>query len=148
MKRFSLWTCLLLSGLLLTGCQRTAVLTPNPPIKFGVATSGTITLQQGATLSVVFTWYQSDGQTPVDLTGYTCGFFVRETASAGGQRLVWSSYCVLGGTAGTVTLTVPATVTTNYSVVNFGYYNLVLTAPDGVTVYRVWEGNLFVSPAV
>lgn len=137
--------------LLLAGCCRCPApsTTPAPaPFKAHTASTVTLSVDQGATLSVVFSWFQSDGVTPVDLTSYTVTFHVLQTT---GTLIDWTSYCTLGGTAGTITLTVPATVTATYTSsapAGFGFYNLVLIAPDGVTKTRVWQGNVILNPSV
>ena len=53
---------------------------------------------------------------------------------------------VLGGTAGTIALTIPASATSTFTFVR-GVYNLTLTSSAGI-VTRLLQGNVIVSPSV
>lgn len=88
----------------------------------------------GTTVSETWTWYQSDGTTLVDLTGYSaelqarCGNQVVDTYST------TSGQISLGGVSGTITLTVAASVTKAYKPRQTGIYLLNLTDSQGTVV--------------
>lgn len=100
-----------------------------------------ITIYQNATLSLVFVWTAgvcccqgTQGATaqPVDITGYTAVLQMRNYAGAGSTLLYdASSNLVLGGTAGTITLTIPAGTTGGFGWYS-GVYDLILTSSQGV----------------
>jgi len=120
-------------------------------------------INQGATYSVTFVWNTgsscgctngcscgcSSNLIPVDLTGFTAAMQIRQTvqsstvlysaSTAGGQ-------IVLGGTAGTIALTIPASATAGFSWIR-GVYDINLTSSGGI-VTRLIQGNVIVSPEV
>ena len=107
-----------------------------------------ITADQGATFSLIFTWLQSDAQTPVNLTGFSAAMQVRaETAddllasfsTAGGS-------ITLGGPAGTITLAAAPSVTTAWTF-GAGLYDLQLTDSGGDVVTLI-AGIFTVTPAI
>lgn len=108
-----------------------------------------IEVDQRATLSEVHTWYDANNQL-VDLTGYSALMEVRtDPASA---AVVFSASTangrvLLGGTAGTVELNVPASVTQGLDPEVSYVYDLTLTSSAG-DVTRLLDGVLTVSVAV
>ncbi|CAE6859629.1 hypothetical protein R69746_07749 [Paraburkholderia aspalathi] len=68
------------------------------------------TLKQGADTSISMTWLQSDGVTPLNLTGYSMKLAIKASASSPTALLTLTSAAntgsriVLGGTAGTINL--------------------------------------------
>lgn len=108
-----------------------------------------LNIDQGATLSVVATWKDSNG-TPVNLTGYTARLQVRNDFAAGSAVLSLTTEnggIALGGTAGTVTLSAAATATAALSAPYVGVYDLELVSGGGV-VTRLLEGTANVTPEV
>lgn len=83
--------------------------------------------------------------TPVDLVGYTATLQIRQFVS-GPLVVDLSSYIVLGGTAGTITLTVPSSVTAGFTWWN-GVYDLLLTSSSGIAT-RLLQGSVTVTPGV
>jgi hypothetical protein len=107
-----------------------------------------ITIDQGATVSQVWTWYQSDGVTRVPLAGFSAHMQVRP--AAGGAVLAdfstSSGAIALGGTAGTITLSIAAAVTAAYPW-SGGVYDLHLT--DGLgNVTCLLTGQFTINAAV
>lgn len=115
-----------------------------------MAANYSIVIDQGATVSRVFTWYQQDGVTPVNLTGFTAHMQVRDEPQGAGNLLADYStsggQIALGSTAGTITLTVPAATTAAYSFTS-GYYDLHMTDSAG-NVTCLLAGLFTVNPAV
>jgi hypothetical protein len=107
-----------------------------------------LTVNQGATFSMTFTWLQDDGMTPVNLTGFTAEMQVRE--QAGGTLLTTftttDGSITLGGTAGTIVLLASATTTGGWQW-DGGYYDLHLTDGFG-EVTTLLAGLLNVIPAI
>lgn len=107
----------------------------------------TLNIDQGATLSLVLTWKDSDGNL-VNLTGYTARMTLRPTYSSSTTILsltTANSRISLGGVAGTITLTVDATTTAALSAPQSGVYDLELVSGSGV-VTRLIQGTFNVSP--
>lgn len=107
-----------------------------------------LSIQQGATLSLVATWKDSNG-TPVNLSGYTARMQVRETYDAGNTKLSLTTEnggISLGGTAGTITISAAATATAALAAPFTGVYDLELVS--GATVTRLLQGIATVSPEV
>jgi hypothetical protein len=110
-------------------------------------------INQYATYTKIFTWLAPPpssttvGATPlpVDLTGYTAMMQFRPYV-LGPLLFDASPYLVLGGTAGTITLTIPAAQTAGFTWWQ-GFYDLILTSPSGI-VTRLLEGTVTVSPGV
>jgi FlaG/FlaF family flagellin (archaellin) len=101
-------------------------------------------IEQNATFTKVLTYY-SNTKIPVDLTGYSAHLQVKDVY---GTLLLdlstLNGLIVLGGTAGTISLTVPAVITSTLTFTN-SPYDLTLTGSDG-TVVRLLEGSFSVSP--
>ena len=107
-----------------------------------------ITTTQRDTFSRVLTW-TNNAKVPHNLTGYTAKMQVRSSAESDIVLLELSTtngYIVLGGTAGTITLTVPAA---NMSIISAGQYeyDLELVSPNGQKTTIV-EGNFKIKAQV
>jgi hypothetical protein len=107
-----------------------------------------IICDQGATFNRELTWLD-DTANPVNLGGYTARMQVRETVDASTALLsltTENSRIVLGGTAGTITLTVSATDT---AAVPAGEYVYDLEIVSGLgTVTRLIQGCFTVDAEV
>lgn len=108
-----------------------------------------ITIEQGATFTLNATWKAADG-TPVDLTGYSARMQARQTYASATTVLNLTSAggnIALGGTAGTVVVTISATATAALTAPWAGVYDLELVSAGGV-VTRLLEGSARVTPEV
>lgn len=108
-----------------------------------------IVADQGATLSRTITWKDS-AKRAINVTGYTARMHVRATVDAPTTVLELTTsngYLVLGGAAGTVTMSVPASVTANLPE-GIHVYDLELVAPVSGVVNRLIQGNFVVRPEV
>lgn len=109
-------------------------------------------IAQNATYERVFVWMVPNGTAigaapiPVDLTGYTATLQIRAYALAPTILYDASNDIVLGGTTGTITLTIPDTATATFTWWA-GVYDLLLTSSQGVAT-RFLTGNVTVSPGV
>jgi hypothetical protein len=111
-------------------------------------------INQFATFEKVFIWTAgmcgcgtvgaSSG--PVDLTGYTAALQIRPFSLSTTILYDASSNITLGGTAGTITLDIPATSTALFTWWN-GVYDLLLTSSSGVAT-RLLMGSVTVTPGV
>jgi len=122
----------------------------------GLPANYNIAIYQGQTLNLTFVWTTGAcscetgvpvGQTPtaVDLTGYTA--VMQFCAWAGGTLLYDASAdLTLGGTAGTIQLFIPATVTEGFTWWN-AVYDLFLTSSQGVATALI-AGNVAVTASV
>ena len=114
----------------------------------GIAGLYNITCQQGATFQRQITWTDS-AKDPYDLTTYTARMQVRETASANTVIIsltTENSRIVLGNTAGTIDLLIPAANTTTLTPGQY-VYDLELVSGGG-EVTRLLEGNFKVTAEV
>ena len=104
-----------------------------------------ITAYQGATFDFNLNW--SIGGTAVDLTGYTAAMQVRETtrSSATVLSLTTGNGITLGGTAGSIAVTVPASTMASTTAGNY-VYDLELTSGERVT--RLVQGGFAISGEV
>ena len=85
----------------------------------------------------------------VDLNGYTADMQIRQTVQSGTvlfEASTTNGLIVLGGAAGTIALTIPATDTSGFNWVK-GVYDLNLTSSGGITT-RLLQGSVLVSPEV
>jgi hypothetical protein len=107
-----------------------------------------ITADQGATLSLIFTWLGSDQETPVNLTGFSAAMQVRAetTDDLLASFTTTNGSITLGGTAGTITLSAAPSVTTGWTF-GAGLYDLQLTDSAG-DVVTLMAGIFTVVPAV
>ena len=105
-------------------------------------------IKQGATLSLTATWKDSTG-TAINLTGYTARMQVRATYDAASTivSLTSSSGITLGGSAGTIAVSVSASATAALSAPWAGVWDLELVSGGG-EVTRLLEGAATVSPEV
>jgi hypothetical protein len=101
--------------------------------------------KQGSTFTRSVTWSQ-DGL-PVNITGYTAAMQIRSSYSSSTPvvSLTSSSGITLGGTAGTIQITISAVATAAIAAGNY-VYDLELTS--GGTVTRLLEGQFIVTPEV
>jgi hypothetical protein len=83
---------------------------------------------------------------PVDLTGYTANLQIRAFPLSATILFDASGDIVLGGTAGTITLTISATDTANFTWWQ-GVYDLLMTNSAGVST-RLLQGSVTVKPGV
>jgi hypothetical protein len=103
---------------------------------------------QGETYTKQFVWKDSAG-TEVNLTGYTARMQVRQSKASDTVLLELTTAngrIALGGAAGTIDLTLSATVTAAITWKR-GLYDLELVASNGV-VRRLLEGEVTVSKEV
>lgn len=118
-----------------------------------------LVIEQGATFVRIFLWQVGDSTdcscttagtgTPVDLTGFSASLQIRQTPQSATVLYAGSTAngnIVLGGTDGTITLTIPATTTSSFSWLR-GVYDLILTSSGGI-VTRLLQGSVTVSPDV
>jgi hypothetical protein len=113
-------------------------------------------INQGATYTRVFIWSAGAccctgtagaSPSPVDLTGYTAALQIRAYTLPTAPLLYDASAdLTLGGTAGTITLTIDATDTEGFTWFQ-GFYDLLLTSAQGV-VTRLLSGSVSVSSGV
>jgi len=109
-------------------------------------------INQGATFSLVFTWSTINNtavgaaQTPVDLTGYTATLQIKNYPLSATILYDASPNITLGGQAGTISLSIPETVTEGFTWWQ-GVYDLLMTSPGGIAT-RLLQGNVSVSPGV
>jgi hypothetical protein len=108
-----------------------------------------IDLEQGSTYSTVFTYTDSNGAA-VNLTGFTARMQVRSVYSIDGPAISLTTNAgggiALGGAAGTVTVTVAATVSANLVPKNY-VYDIELVSAGGV-VTKLIRGKMKVLPEV
>ena len=112
-----------------------------------IAAKYDIIADQGATLSRVITWNDSNG-TPINLTGYTARMQVRPEASSSTTILsltTENSRITLGGSAGTITLSVAAA---DMAAVAAGGYVYDLELVSGGVVTRLTMGSFTVRAEV
>lgn len=107
-----------------------------------------ILIEQGATFVLPITWKDPNGD-PIDITNYSARMQIRRTVKASEVLLSLTSDdgdIELGGVAGTIVVTIPATVTDTLLVTR-GVYDLELESDSGV-VTRLIQGVATVSPEV
>lgn len=92
-----------------------------------------LTYTRGGTLTQAFVWRNPD-RTPIDLTGATATMIVWRAANEAEVLATVSTEfggITLGGTAGTVSVTVPATTTARWA--GTVYYRIMITRAGGNT---------------
>jgi hypothetical protein len=107
-----------------------------------------LTIAQGATYSQVFTYKTGTPAVAVNLAGHTARMHLRTSYTAPAASLELTTEngrIVLGGSAGTVTLALAASVT---AALNAGRYVYDLELVNGEIVTRFIEGIVTVSPNV
>lgn len=119
-----------------------------------------ISIDQGSDFSLNMTW-KNDAGTPINLTGYSARMQIRKSyASEVRLNVTETTGIALGGTAGTIIISLSATQT---SAISVDYpalvkdkdakqyqpmlYDLELTAPTGV-VTRLLQGSANIYPVV
>lgn len=104
-----------------------------------------LSILQGETYTLAMTW--NIDAAPVNLTGYTARMQLRarRDSTATLVSLTSSSGIALGGSAGTITVTLTATQTSALPV-GSAVYDLELV--NGATVRRLLEGTVLVSGEV
>lgn len=105
------------------------------------------TIDQGATFSRQLTLKDASDD-PMNLTGYTARMQIRpeiESDEVMVELTTTNGRIALGGVAGTVTLTISATVTATID--KEGVYDLELVTPAG-EVYRALKGKVRLEPEV
>jgi len=106
-----------------------------------------IVIEQGSTYQKTITWKDSSGD-PVDITNFTARMQIRSRKSSTSTLLsiTEADYITLGGTAGTVAISIPAATT---AALDFrrAVYDLELVSSGGI-VYRLIEGTVELSKEV
>lgn len=107
-----------------------------------MATKANIIIDQGTTFSTIINLTDDNGD-PIDLTGYTGDSEMRKHYTSSNSQ----SFSVnLGGTSGTVTLSLTATQTANLTPGRY-VYDVEVTSGSNV-VSRIVEGIVTVTPEV
>lgn len=107
-----------------------------------------LTIYNGATFSQQFIWRDSAGAL-VNLTGFSARMQIRANKAATTfihELTNLNGGIALGGAAGTINLTIPATTTAGFTAKK-GVYDLELVSGGGV-VTRLVEGAVVFSPEV
>ena len=107
-----------------------------------MATKANITIDQGTTFSTVIS-LADDEDVAVNLTGYTANSQIRKHYSSSNSQ---SFSITLGGTSGTITLSLTSTQTSNLTPGRY-VYDVELTSSSNV-VSRIVEGIVTVTPEV
>lgn len=100
-------------------------------------------IELGATFTKQLVWKSGIALTPVDLTGCSARMQLRETIDSPQVVLELSTangYIALGGTSGTISLSIPASVTATISS-DKSVYDLEITFPD-TTVSKLVYGTV------
>jgi len=104
-------------------------------------------IEKGSTLSLVLT-YTDANDAVINLSGYTARMQIRKRMNDSNAILeatTENGYITLGGSAGTVTISIPASVTATLDTVE-AVYDIELVNNSIVT--RLVEGTVEVSPEV
>ena len=106
-------------------------------------------IEQGATYTQTFT-YETAAGVPINLTAYTAAMQIRESVESTAVLATSSGTSpsitlTLGGSAGTIIVTMTATVTAAFAF-DTAVYDLELTT--GTTVLRLLEGEVKLSKEV
>lgn len=107
-----------------------------------------ITIEQGATFSLVLSWKDSQGN-PIDLTGYTAKMDVRRSYSSSDTLLSLRTNgegIQIQELNGKINLSASAELTEKLPPVS-AVYDLELTSPGGI-VTRLLEGRVVISPEI
>lgn len=104
-----------------------------------------IQCDQYATWTLTVIWEDSSG-TPVNLTGYTAEMVIANTQNT--TLSTANGRIVLGTTNGTITLTLPASVTSSFVEADFNsQYDLLMNSPASVKT-RLLFGSFTVAPGI
>lgn len=102
-------------------------------------------IEQGATFTREITW-RDEALTPVDLTGYTAKLQAKSNAGVILLEMTTENdYIILGGVDGTVTLTLPASITAN---IEWSSANYHLELYLGSTVKRLLRGVITIDKEI
>ena len=103
-------------------------------------------IEQGATFSRTFTW-KDDAGVAINITGYTARLQIRTAFESSSTilSLTSSSGITLGGSAGTIVVSVSATDT---AALDPGSYVYDLELVNGATVTRLLAGYVEITPEV
>jgi hypothetical protein len=107
-----------------------------------------IVIEQGATFTLQLVWKDANG-VAVDLTGYAARMQVRRGVEVPDTLLSLTSAgggIVLGGAAGSIAISVPASVTQTLDP-GSAVYDLEMESPSGF-VTRLLQGRVIISPEV
>ena len=107
-----------------------------------MATKANIIIDQGTTFSTIINLTDDNGD-PIDLTGYTGDSEMRKHYTSSNSQ---SFSISLGGTSGTVTLSLTAAQTANLTPGRY-VYDVEVTSASNV-VSRIVEGIVTVTPEV
>ena len=107
-----------------------------------MATKANIVIDQGTTFSTVITLADENGDA-IDLTGYSANSQIRKHYSSSNSQ---SFSISLGGTLGTVTLSLTSTQTSNLVAGRYVYDVEVVSTSNVVS--RIVEGIVTVTPEV
>ena len=105
-------------------------------------------IDQGATFQKLIVWKDPDGNA-IDLTDYTARMQIRKTVNSNEvlvEATTENGYITLGGADGTINISIPASVTENFTF-RRGVYDLELESSGGI-VTRLLQGCVFVSREV
>jgi hypothetical protein len=108
-------------------------------------------IEKGATFNTILTWSTKDSfnvKTPVDLTGWSARSMIREEYDSATPvvSLTTGGGITLGGTAGTIELSIAPTTTSAVSI-DTGVWDLELEDSLG-NVTRLLEGKVTFKPEV
>lgn len=107
-----------------------------------------VKIKKGTTYRHTFTYVNSAG-VAIDLTGYTARMQIRETIES--VATVYSGVSggdiTMGGTAGTVTLSIPAATTAAWTFTS-GVYDIEIVSSAGVVIGLVGVSRVTVTPEV
>jgi len=97
-----------------------------------------ITLYTNADYTLSGTWKNKSNNTPINISGYSAKFQIRENADDDTAlvSLTQSSGITLGGSAGTFVVTIPKATIAGLTIER-GVYDLVLTSGAGVSTVLV-----------
>lgn len=104
---------------------------------------------RGATFAEQIAWKDENG-TAIDLTGFTARMHMREAVDAATPFLTVTTEnggITLGGVAGTINILATSAATSAITATG-GVYDLEIVAADTVTVTRLLEGIVIISPEV
>lgn len=116
------------------------------------------TINQGETSTLVYTRFQSDGTTAQNFLQDSTfrmqakdkfgGTTVLSLTTNGTTEASHFKHTLAAGASHTVTITIPATLTAEIDAPGKYVYDMENVTQDGVTVERVLEGTLIVTPEV
>lgn len=109
------------------------------------------TIYQGSIFQEFFTWYESDGVTPIDMTGYTAKMQVRKTVKSATTLLDLTTenggINITDAANGVFNIYVSA-VDTEDLVAGTGVYDLEINPGDVDNIFRLLSGIITISPEV